>query len=154
MTHEVWEQSLQIIGALLVLAGFASAQFGWWSTRSVRYLLVNAAGSTVLAVLALIGSDWGFLLLEGAWALISWSALVRRRLVRTQSGNTSRLSDCIGVIGQPQSDNSAGTDALASRHEGSCLGRGVQYRAPACGRRASRCGAVARGVGEGHDPPR
>lgn len=62
---------LQIIGALLVLAGFAAAQLGWLRSKSPLYLSLNLLGSALLAGLALQGHEWGFLLLEGVWALVS-----------------------------------------------------------------------------------
>jgi hypothetical protein len=37
----------------------------------------NLVGSAVLAVDAYLASEWGFVLLEGAWALVSASALPR-----------------------------------------------------------------------------
>lgn len=67
-------QVIQIFGSLLVLAAFAAAQRGAMSTTSTVYLLLNLAGSAILAVLAAIERQWGFLLLEGSWALVSaWS---------------------------------------------------------------------------------
>jgi hypothetical protein len=73
---------LQIIGALLVLAGFGAAQFGRLTTTSVTYLTVNLVGSALLAGLALDGHEWGFLLLEGVWAIVSAIGLIRLRLAR------------------------------------------------------------------------
>ena len=68
------EQAIQIVGALLVLAGFAGAQIGRLDQRSIAYLVLNLIGSAVLAVLAAIESQFGFLLLEGIWAIVSaWS---------------------------------------------------------------------------------
>jgi hypothetical protein len=69
-------QALQVVGALGVLAPFAAAQFGVLSTRSRAYLLLNVAGSTLLAVLAAVDEQYGFLLLEGVWALVSAWGLV------------------------------------------------------------------------------
>ena len=71
---------LQITGAVLILAAFAGAQFGWMAPSSVANLVLNAVGSAVLATLALITAQWGFLILEGSWALISvWALLCRPR---------------------------------------------------------------------------
>ncbi|HET7560743.1 MAG TPA: hypothetical protein VFK80_12370 [Limnochordia bacterium] len=64
-------QILQIGGALAVLAAFALSQFRLVAQTSFTYLIFNFCGSAVLAVLALIDAQWGFLLLEGSWALIS-----------------------------------------------------------------------------------
>lgn len=71
------EQAVQIIGALLVLAGFSLAQFGMLAVTSYRYLLLNFIGSAILAALALLENQWGFLLLEGVWALVSAWSLAR-----------------------------------------------------------------------------
>lgn len=68
-------QIVQIVGALGVLAAFAGAQFGVLSTQSRLYLLLNFAGSALLAVLASLDAQYGFLLLEGVWALVSAWAL-------------------------------------------------------------------------------
>jgi len=43
-------------------------------------LALNLAGSAVLAVLALIGHQWGFLLLEGAWSAVPAVSLARDTL--------------------------------------------------------------------------
>ncbi|MEY9855787.1 drug/metabolite transporter (DMT)-like permease [Catenulispora sp. GAS73] len=70
------EQVVQIIGSMLVLAAFVATQRGWLKQRSTLYLLFNFVGSAVLTVAAIAGSQWGFLLLEGVWALVSGAGLL------------------------------------------------------------------------------
>ena len=65
------DQIFQIAGAILILVAFAANQRGTMSPHSVAYLTLNLAGSLVLAVVALLDSDLGFLLLEGVWAIVS-----------------------------------------------------------------------------------
>ncbi len=70
------ESAIQILGAILILIGFVAAQRGAMSPHSRIYLVLNFAGSAILAVLAAIHANWGFLLLEGVWALVSGWALL------------------------------------------------------------------------------
>jgi hypothetical protein len=73
-------QVLQVVGALLVLAAFVLAQLGRLRTSAISYLWMNLVGSAILAVLAAVGSNWGFLLLEGVWSLVAaWSLWARAR---------------------------------------------------------------------------
>jgi hypothetical protein len=67
---------VQVVGSLLVLAGFGLAQFGVIDMKSRSYLVLNVVGSSVLAVEAIVGHQWGFLLLEGVWAIVSMVSLV------------------------------------------------------------------------------
>jgi hypothetical protein len=68
------DQVIQVFGSLLVLAAFAAAQRGLLPQTSRAYLGLNLIGSTLLAVLAFYERQWGFLLLEAVWALVSaWS---------------------------------------------------------------------------------
>ncbi|MGI9155289.1 MAG: CBU_0592 family membrane protein [Marmoricola sp.] len=69
-------QVVQVVGSLLVLAGFAAAQRGLLDQKSRRYLVLNLAGSGILSVDAFFERQWGFLLLEGVWAIVSAVALV------------------------------------------------------------------------------
>jgi hypothetical protein len=74
------DQVVQVAGALLILAGYGAAQAGWMTPQSFVYLVLNLAGSAVLCVLALADHEWGFVLLEGAWAIISaWGLLALAR---------------------------------------------------------------------------
>jgi hypothetical protein len=70
-------QVIQVAGSLLILAAFAAAQRGLLDQRSRAYLIMNFVGSVVLAVEALLERQWGFLLLEGVWALVSAAGLLR-----------------------------------------------------------------------------
>ncbi len=71
-------QGAQIVGALLILAGYALAQFGVLDQHSRTYLWLNLVGAGGLTILAWHEEQWGFLLLEGVWTLVSAWGLVRR----------------------------------------------------------------------------
>jgi hypothetical protein len=69
---------VEIIGSLLILAGFAASQLRKLDAHSVTYLVLNVVGSGILAVIAGAQQSWGFLLLEGTWAIVSAISLVAR----------------------------------------------------------------------------
>ena len=71
------DQIFQVAGAILILIAFAANQRGSMSPHSVVYLTLNLVGSVVLAVVALLDSDLGFLLLEAVWAVVSAIGLFR-----------------------------------------------------------------------------
>jgi hypothetical protein len=71
------DQIVQVVGALLILLAYAAAQFGALNQHSRVYLVLNLVGSAVLAVLAWEAEQWGFLLLEGVWALVSLWGLIQ-----------------------------------------------------------------------------
>ena len=65
------DQLVQVAGALLILVAFAAAQFGAMDQHSRTYLVLNFVGSLILAVLAWHERQWGFLMLESVWAVVS-----------------------------------------------------------------------------------
>ncbi len=71
------DAAIQIIGSLIVLVPFVLVQLRKLTPTHPAYLVANAVGSSVLAVEAVIGQQWGFLLLEGVWAIVSVVGLVR-----------------------------------------------------------------------------
>ena len=71
-------QFIQILGAVLVLIAYIAGQLRLLDGKSYPYLVLNLLGSGLLAVLAAAGSQWGFLLLEGTWALVSLLSLGAR----------------------------------------------------------------------------
>jgi hypothetical protein len=76
-------QIVQVVGSLLILAAFVAALLGRLDQASYRYLIPNAVGSAVLTVTAVINLEWGFILLEGVWALVSLYSIVRKATGRT-----------------------------------------------------------------------
>jgi hypothetical protein len=73
---------VQILGALLVVGAFALAQAGVLMPQARIYLMLNVVGPAILAVDAYIEQQWGFLLLEGVWAMIAVWGLVRHAPAR------------------------------------------------------------------------
>lgn len=68
---------LQIVGAVLLLAGFVAAQLGVLHDSALPYLAINVVGAGALALVALREEEWGFLLLEGSWAAFSTAGVLR-----------------------------------------------------------------------------
>jgi hypothetical protein len=76
-------QLVSIVGALMILAAYAANQFGWLRASALSYSVVNAVGAGILTVVAALESQWGFLLLEAAWTVVSVAALVAMLRPRT-----------------------------------------------------------------------
>jgi len=76
-------QLISVAGALLILIPFAGSQLGRLSTQSLIYQLMNLIGAACLTTVAVIEIQYGFILLEGTWTLMSlvglWQLLRRRK---------------------------------------------------------------------------
>jgi hypothetical protein len=73
------EQVVQLVGAFLILIAYALAQLGVLAPRGAPFLLLNLVGALVLAASAWHEEQWGFLVLEAAWAVVSAAGLFGRR---------------------------------------------------------------------------
>ena len=80
---------LQWSAAIVVLVAFALSQRGSWPVTSYHYLGLNFVGGAGLSAAAALSHQWGFVLLEGIWALVAaWgiSARIRGRPLRVPTG--------------------------------------------------------------------
>jgi hypothetical protein len=60
-----------IAGAALVLLAYILSEMKVWSEESLRFDIVNAAGSALLIAYALLLNSIPFMILNGAWLLLS-----------------------------------------------------------------------------------
>jgi hypothetical protein len=70
-------QVVQLLGAMLILSAYVAAQQNRLRLDSVKFLALNTVGAAILAVVAAVNRDLGFLLLEGVWAWVSARGLRR-----------------------------------------------------------------------------
>ena len=70
-------QLLSLVGAALILLGFAGLQLGRLRREGAVFSLMNFVGSSLLSVVAIQDRRLGFIILEAAWALLSLIPLVR-----------------------------------------------------------------------------
>lgn len=73
---DAW-QIVSLLGSIQILIAYVASQAGRMRAGSRTYNVLNFVGSGLLAVVALVEQQWGFLLLEGVWAIVSFAAIVR-----------------------------------------------------------------------------
>src|SRR5687768_9857174 len=54
-------QLVSVLGSLLVLVAYVATQFGYLSAKGLAYAFANIVGSGILAVVATLEAQWGFL---------------------------------------------------------------------------------------------
>jgi hypothetical protein len=74
-------QAIGVLGAVLILVPFGATQLGRLSTSSLSYQIMNLVGAVILTTIAILERQYGFILLEGVWALMSLIGLWRVRAV-------------------------------------------------------------------------
>jgi hypothetical protein len=70
-------QIVQVVGSFAILVAFFLAQRKKLSTDSRPYHVLNAVGSVILGVIAIIEVQFGFIILEVAWTAVSLLGLWR-----------------------------------------------------------------------------
>lgn len=70
-------QLISVAAALVVLFAYWMQQQGRWAAQNRWYLACNAVGTLILTVVAWVGTQWGFVLIEGIWAMLSFRSLLR-----------------------------------------------------------------------------
>ena len=69
-------QLISVAGAILILTAFAATQFEKMERESVAYQLLNLFGGIALLITAVAEVQYGFILMESVWALVSlWGLL-------------------------------------------------------------------------------
>jgi hypothetical protein len=73
------DQLISIAGAALVLAAYLALQQGWLRREDRLFNALNLVGSLLLTYVAVVDRRIGFIILEGAWALLSLPGTIRRQ---------------------------------------------------------------------------
>ncbi len=79
-------QIISVLGALAILGAYVANQFRLIGPSNMSYSALNFIGSTVLTVIAVIEVQWGFILLEAVWALVSLWGIITLLRGRTPRG--------------------------------------------------------------------
>ena len=70
-------QIISLIGAALILGAYLAFQRGWLERADRSFHALNLVGSALLTVVAVANWQLGFIILEGAWALLSIPGTIR-----------------------------------------------------------------------------
>lgn len=77
MSPAWWIQAGSVLGAVLVLIGYAGSQYGGLRHDGLGYGLLNLVGAALLIVSAIVPLNAGVVVQEIFWAAISLGVVVR-----------------------------------------------------------------------------
>ena len=80
-------QVMSLVGAFMVLGAYFALQRGWLAGEDRIFNLLNFVGAGMLTWVAIEDRRIGFILLEGAWALLSLPGVIRSRPSTDRSTN-------------------------------------------------------------------
>jgi hypothetical protein len=72
-------QAMSLLGAFMVLGAYLALQRGWVAGDDRLFNVLNFVGAGMLTWVAVEDRRIGFIILEGAWALLSLPGAVRGR---------------------------------------------------------------------------
>ena len=75
--NEMFFQVIALVGAIVILGAYAALQSRKLQSESAAYQALNALGGALLCATAIAEKQYGFILLEGAWAVLSLWGLTR-----------------------------------------------------------------------------
>jgi len=75
-------QIVQLVGAIFILYAFASQQLGRLAAETRTYQILNLIGGMFLCAAAVAARQYGFILLEGTWAIASGYGVLK--VLRTE----------------------------------------------------------------------
>lgn len=79
-------QVVSVVGAILVLAAFIANQLQKLPRETLTYQLLNFVGGVALLAAAIGTRQYGFILMEGAWAVVSlWGLYALSRDISSTS---------------------------------------------------------------------
>jgi hypothetical protein len=70
-------QVIQLVGAVVILVAYALQSLKRLHAETLLYQTLNLIGGILLCTAAVAGRQYGFILLEGSWSLLSAYGVVR-----------------------------------------------------------------------------
>jgi hypothetical protein len=72
------DQAVSVAGAIMILVAYTANQAGWLDRVHPAYSWLNLVGALILTIVAYRAQQWGFVLLEGVWTIVSVPPIFRR----------------------------------------------------------------------------